>query len=71
VTRRAPLNLLGGYRFSNAIKIEAPLVGYIQTVEARLLSTVELPAVESPPLIPSDPFDIPPFLERSGRLAED
>jgi hypothetical protein len=64
VTRRAPLNLVGGYRFCNAIKIEAALLGYIQTVEAHLLSTVELPSVESPPLIPSDPFDIPPFLER-------
>ena len=74
VTRPAPLNLLGGYRLSNAIKIEAELAGYIRTIEARLRldePTAELPAVELPPLIPPDPFDIPPFLERRcGRLAK-
>ena len=44
VDRRAPLNLLGGYRFSKSIEIEAELAGQIRTVEARLLSRVELPA---------------------------
>jgi hypothetical protein len=67
VTRRAPLNLLGGYRFSKSIELEPELARHIRTVEARLLVHVELPAVESPPLIPSDPFDIPAFLDRRRR----
>jgi hypothetical protein len=67
VNRRAPLNLLGGYRFPKSIEIEAELVRHIWAIEARLLvgePAVELPTVESPPLIPSDPFDIPLFLDR-------
>ena len=64
VTGRAPLNLVGGYRFPNAIEIEADLAGYIRAIEACLLGDepVELPTVESPPLISPDPFDIPPSL---------
>ena len=65
-TGRAPLNLVGGYRFSNAPEIEADLAGYICAIEACLLrdEPVELPTVESPPLISPDPFDIPSFLDR-------
>jgi hypothetical protein len=51
---RAPLNLVGGYRFSNATEIEADLAGYIRAIEGCLLRderVVELPTVESPPLI--------------------
>ena len=36
VTRPAPLNLVGGHRLSNAIKIEADLAGYICAIEACL-----------------------------------
>ena len=66
VTGRAPLNLVGGYRFSNATEIEADLAGYIRAIEACLLrdEPVELPTVELPPLISPDPFDIPSFLDR-------
>jgi hypothetical protein len=67
VTGPAPLNLVGGYRFSNATEIEADLAGYIRATEACLLRdecVVELPTVESPPLISPDPFDIPSFLDR-------
>ncbi len=66
-TGRAPLNLVGGYRFPNATEIEADLAGYIRAIEACLLRderVVELPTVESPPLISPDPFDIPSFLDR-------
>ena len=71
VNRRAPLNLLGGYRFPKSIEIEAALA-----VEGCLLvgePGVELPTVESPPLITSDPFDIPLFLNRRCKrpVAED
>ena len=51
----------------NATEIEADLAGYIRAIEACLLRdepVVELPTVESPPLIAPDPFDIPSFLDR-------
>ena len=43
VTGRAPLNLVGGYRFSNATEIEADLAEYIRAIEACLLRDEPVP----------------------------
>ena len=41
------------------------LLPYVRYIEGRLLGE-PLPFVESPPLVPADPFDIPAFLVRAA-----
>jgi hypothetical protein len=40
-TRRAPLNLLGGYRFPNAVKVEPDLLRQVVETEARIGSLIQ------------------------------
>jgi hypothetical protein len=74
-----PLNLLGGFKFENAEKLEPALVAAIKRTESRLveIEVVKLPVVQkdtpvrrsdwepSPNCDPNAVPEIPPFLQRN------
>jgi hypothetical protein len=63
----SPVNLIGGYRFGDAPMLDANLVQTVIATERELVADY---VNDAPPLAWSDDvFDIPPFLRRTARQA--